>query len=264
MALRMPGADFDGKAILRTFAQGLPNPDRITFTWWYYQDSNRSIYNSYMALGPSTFTGADYYFAGHYNDASFSFEIAADGGDWLGPASVQGRWLRQGFRRALVPGTSTYQMDFWYDLPTNGVITRVSNNAVALGANHQLMFGAPPHAIDAATSESIDGRMGGIKIWEAALSLDAIKREAMSEFPVLPQYAAKVWAVIPARIAGDYRDYSGKGRHFSPHNAITSIAGPGSAQKNRLPIWMPSASPAAVWQMNYKNFPKFKLARASL
>lgn len=236
MALRMAGTDFDDRLIRRTFAQGLPNPAPVTMTWWYYQDSNRGTYNSYMAAGPTTFTGSDYYFCGHFNDASFSYEIAVNAQDVLGVPSVAGRWIRQGFRCVKVSGSSDHKLEFWTNLPSNEVITYTNPNSLVWGANTELRFGGPAHN----TVESIDGRMAGIKIWEAALPLEAIKREAMSDMLVLPQYAPRIWAIVPARVAGDYKDYSGKGRHFTPRNTITSIAGPGSARKDQASFWLPS------------------------
>lgn len=210
MAIKFGGADFDRAYLRRTFAQGLPKGEPITLVWSLYLDSDRDTFGTYIAMGPTTFTGGtDYYVCFHHHTPE-EFAIGIEGADIRGDAVSTGRWLRQAFRRRITSGSNTENL-FWTDLPKAAVISAPTTTGVlSIGATHELAIG------DAHWSggEFIDGRMMGVKVWQAALPAEAIRKESESIWPVLERYRPWLWAVWPMPIPGDVRDYSGHGRHL--------------------------------------------------
>jgi hypothetical protein len=60
--------------------------------------------------------------------------------------------------------------------------------------------------------EDLNGRLVGVKVWDAALS----QAECWAErFTLSPRRLADLWAWWPLLAAGDYTDYSGNGRDLS-------------------------------------------------
>jgi hypothetical protein len=231
----------EGEGIRRTFAQGLPAADGpITLIWWSYTDSIRASWTSYMSLGPTTFTGTDYFIAAG-ETASHLWSLGVEGTDTNGPAIQTGQWYAQAFRREITGGD--YQQKFWYALPTEASVITVDSGSLTfdldLGSTHELSFGRNPWAL----GEWTDGRFAGIKVFEASLTFAQIVAEA--ERPELVNGGLTPWAIVPCPTASDLTDISGNGRHF------TSVAG-GLTDAADPPYTPVGGSPVAVAQHSYR------------
>lgn len=189
--------------------------DELTVTWQMYLTTNRaSAFQTQVAVGPTTFTGASDYFAAFDGNGAISnnFGIGSDGSDTyhgsIGP--VAGAWFRQAFRRRFVSANNWEQL-FYLDLGAGvATVSRADTSALALAAAAVLMFGCAPWAT---ITEFIDGKMRYLKLWSVALAEADLQAESANPGIVTSAGGSNLWGRWPCNYNG--LDVSGNNRHLS-------------------------------------------------
>lgn len=217
-------ADAANEGITRSQTGGLPVVNGpITLIWWAYFESFRAAsWETMASLGPTTFTGTNYWsHAKSANDGNLKNGI--DGVDTGTFVPSVGTWYAQAFRRFL--DGATFRNRVYFNLPSTTAFAdndTASTLTITLGATHSMEFLTNPWA---GTGEWLNGRIAGIKIFEANLTEAQIIQEATR--PELVNLGLTPWALIPCPTAGDLTDHSGNGRDFvSKSGGLTTAAEP--------------------------------------
>lgn len=254
MAVRSTHTAFSHAGVGRKASSGhsLPMPTPLTVVYNVYVESNTpGDYATFWAFGPESFSGTNYFTSATLAGADMS--TGMDGHDFSTSTTVPtGRWMRQ----AVVcwrDGTDTYQ-DFYWDLPDLTKVVHASGSG-ASGANPNYFASTSGTTffrfldVEWASNETLDGRMFGAKCWQAKLPGAACAQEAMSIYPVIPQYYRALWGCWPLRNLEELRDISGNGHHLYLSGDPLSLAGSNTSIINPYSdpfAEMTYAAPAAV------------------
>lgn len=213
------------RSFRRTYAQGLPNPYPITVLWQVWvENRNPAFYQTCWFLGNENFyANVDlYYGAGPYPDPSPSgplkWEIAVEGGDFVGDLVQVGRWYQCAFIAWNDNGTKRHR--FYYDIPNAGKLIARDNASVfnrPLSVGHEFCWGDAPwqHVRNYPNAkEQLKGRLRRLKIITAALSVADAMAEASADELVTAAGSSNVWYLNANPTPDDVRDKSGRGHDF--------------------------------------------------
>lgn len=216
MSAKSDGVGFSHQGVGRraSAGQSLPKPYPLTVVYSAYSDTAAdTVYQTFFAFGPESFTSADYYTTAIVASvAPTQLSVGAEGSDSLAIVVPTGRWMRHGLQ-AYDTGSGRNHR-FYYDLPKLDFVDRSASAGyfAATSGTSYIRMGD----VWWANAETIDGRLAGLKIWQAILPPQAMALEAQSPFPVLERYRSALWCCIPLRTGTDTFDISGNGRHFFP------------------------------------------------
>ena len=170
-----------------------------------------------------------YYGAGPYPSPSPSgplrWEIAADGGDFVGDLVQLGRWYSCAFV-GWRDGSGTHHR-FYYDLPNTAKLIVDDQDGgyfSSVDSNAEICFGDAPwdHVRSGPNSkEQLRGRLRGLKIFTARLSEVDLLDEASSDALASSLGRSAIWYHNSNPRPDDLLDKSGRGNHFSWYNSST-------------------------------------------
>ncbi len=216
MSACFPNRDdaFSDNSLTRTVGTAFPSGP-VTVMWHVYQRRLRPSdqYETYFAVGPTSFSGGNDYHVVNAFATSKQFAIGSNGGDNQSGDDIAeaGRW----FKMAYTADSSGNQV-FYYDIDA-GVsssenVTRTSpGGLIVLTASAVLKFGTVPWG----GGEQMDCKIRCIKAWSRVLTTTQIQAEAAGGDVV---DSADLWAQWPC--ISDANDISGNARHLSINGTV--------------------------------------------
>lgn len=180
----------------------LPAGDPFTWMAGIYIDVDTGANAWLMYLGDFAFTA---YQAVLLAGPGRTLYIFNSGGFVVGPVLSVGQWYRLSYARS----GNSHVLDVDGTEYTGTFANTTTSEVLLLGSN---------------TTEYLDGRQEGHKIWNAALTLAERSAERLSVLPVRSSSLHAAWAI---QTAADVTDYSGNGRPLTANGALVDAAASG-------------------------------------
>ena len=193
MAIRFDAA---GDYLIRS--ANLPGNDPFSCAFWAYISVDRNAPGVWVAISDGTFTN---YFLAGLSSAGDVLLIDAAGSTTNGSTLSVGTW----YHVALTRNGNTKK------LYLNGVLD-ITNTTATTFTSALLLVGSN-------TVNFVNGRVAGLKVWEAELTLEEVLQEMHTIRPARFANLYGWWPMLPG--SGERaRDYSGNGRDFTETGSL--------------------------------------------